>query len=109
MPEDTKNLDVLKSFPTLISVFGQDGMKYMVPNQSAWVVPADTPDEVCEEIRKVMATLDTEPVVGDEWYQRVRTTGGSAKYYDVDPKECMADWQNLDPIIKGIVETKYVK
>ena len=103
-PADTKNFDIIKSVPTLIDVFGEDGMKYMVPNTSAWIVPADTPDEVCQQIADLMATLDSEPAPGSEWYQRVRTTGGTSKYYVLDPAKTMQDWKNIDPIIKGIVD-----
>ena len=32
--------------------------------------------------------------------------GGTSTYYPFDPKEVMAEWERLNPILKQIVETK---
>lgn len=93
----------IKDIPTLVDVFGADAAKYMVPNRSMFVAPADTPDEICAAIAKVIDKIDEEPA-GSEFYDRCRVNGGTSKYYTWPGDEVMAEWARLDPIIKEIVE-----
>ena len=96
-------VSVIKDVPTLADVFGADAAKYMVPNRSMFVAPADTPDEICEAIAKVIDKIDEEQP-GSEFYDRCRVNGGTSKYYTWPGDEIMAEWGRLDPIIKEIVE-----
>ena len=96
-------VDLIKDIPTLVDVFGADAAKYMVPNRSMFVVPADTPDEICEQIAAVIDKIDQE-AEGSDFYDRCRVNGGTSKYYTWPGDEIMAEWQRLDPIIKEIVE-----
>ena len=96
-------VSVIKDVPTLADVFGADAAKYMVPNRSMFVAPADTPDEICAAIAKVIDKIDEEPA-GSEFYERCRVNGGTSKYYTWPGDEIMAEWGRLDPVIKEIVE-----
>ena len=96
-------VSVIKDVPTLADVFGADAAKYMVPNRSMFVVPADTPDEICAQIAAVIDKIDQEPA-GSEFYDRCRVNGGTSKYYTWPGDEIMAEWGRLDPVIKEIVE-----
>ena len=96
-------VDAIKDIPTLADVFGADAAKYMVPNRSMFVAPADTPDEICAAIAKVIDKIDEEPA-GSEFYDRCRVNGGTSKYYTWPGDEIMAEWGRLDPVIKEIVE-----
>ena len=101
-PADQDGLDIMKSVPTLKDVFGDDADKYMVPNRSMLVAPADTPDEICAQIAAVIDSIDDE--TEGEYYDRCRANGGTSKYYTWPGDEVQAEWQRLDPIIKEIVE-----
>jgi len=102
--EEQKDIvDLIRDIPTLQDVFGADAAKYMVPNRSMFVVPADTPDEICDAIAKVIDKIDEEPA-GSEFYDRCRVNGGTSKYYTWPGDEIMAEWGRLDPVIKEIVE-----
>lgn len=106
---NTPNLDVIKSVPTLTQVFGAEkAEQYNVPNTSAFVVPANTPDEIVAQIRAVVDPLDSEPKSDDanSFYARCRINGGTSKYYAYSPEETLAEWVRIDPIIKAIVEMK---
>ena len=94
---------MIKDIDTLADVFGADAAKYMVPNRSMFVAPADTPDEICAAIAKVIDKIDEEPA-GSEFYDRCRVNGGTSKYYTWPGDEIMAEWGRLDPVIKEIVE-----
>ena len=94
---------VIKDIDTLADVFGADAAKYMVPNRSMFVAPADTPDDICAAIAKVIDKIDEEPA-GSEFYDRCRVNGGTSKYYTWPGDEIMAEWGRLDPVIKDIVE-----
>ncbi len=96
-------VDLIRDIPTLQDVFGADAAKYMVPNRSMFVAPADTPDEICAAIAKVIDKIDEEPA-GSDFYERCRVNGGTSKYYTWPGDEVMAEWARLDPIIKEIVE-----
>lgn len=96
-------VSVIKDIDTLQDVFGADAAKYMVPNRSMFVAPADTPDEICAAIAKVIDKIDEEPA-GSEFYDRCRVNGGTSKYYTWPGDEIMAEWGRLDPVIKEIVE-----
>ncbi len=96
-------VSVIKDIDTLADVFGADAAKYMVPNRSMFVAPADTPDEICAAIAKVIDKIDEEPE-GSEFYDRCRVNGGTSKYYTWPGDEIMAEWGRLDPVIKEIVE-----
>ena len=96
-------VSVIKDIDTLADVFGADAAKYMVPNRSMFVAPADTPDEICAAIAKVIDKIDEEPA-GSEFYDRCRVNGGTSKYYTWPGDEIMAEWGRLDPVIKEIVE-----
>ena len=106
-PADTKNLDMIKSVPTLQDVFGPEKAEQInIPNTSCWVVPAGTPDEICEQIAAAFDSIDDEPASTDEasFYARCRMNGGTSKYYTWPGDEVQAEWGRLDPIIKEIVE-----
>ena len=96
-------VSVIKDIDTLADVFGADAAKYMVPNRSMFVAPADTPDDICAAIAKVIDKIDEEPE-GSEFYDRCRVNGGTSKYYTWPGDEIMAEWGRLDPVIKEIVE-----
>ncbi len=96
-------VSVIKDIDTLADVFGADAAKYMVPNRSMFVAPADTPDDICAAIAKVIDKIDEEPSTS-EFYERCRVNGGTSKYYTWPGDEVMAEWARLDPIIKEIVE-----
>ena len=100
---DNPVVEKIKDVPTLVDVFGADAAKYMVPNRSMFVAPADTPDEICAAIAKVIDKIDEEPE-GSEFYERCRVNGGTSKYYTWPGDEIMAEWARLDPVIKEIVE-----
>ena len=100
--QSMEGLDVMKSVPTLLDVFGADAEKYMVPNRSMLVAPADTPDEICAQIAAVIDAIDNE--TEGEFYDRCRANGGTSKYYTWPGDEVQAEWGRLDPIIKEIVE-----
>ncbi|MBQ8307041.1 MAG: hypothetical protein IJX90_12595 [Blautia sp.] len=92
----------LEKVQTLVDAFGEEGAAMAVPNSSAVVVPVDTPDEICEQIRTIIDSIDAE--TEGEWYDRCRTNGGTSKYYASEPDELAAEWARLDPIIKEICE-----
>jgi len=94
--------EIMEGVQTLVDAFGEEGENYAVPNTSCVVVPADTPDEICEQIRAVVDSIDEE--TEGEWYDRCRLNGGTSKYYPYSPDELMAEWVRLDPIIKEICE-----
>lgn len=100
---DDPLVDIIKDVDTLVDVFGDDAAMYMVPNRSMFVVPADTPDEICAQIAAVIDKIDEEPE-GSEFYERCRVNGGTSKYFTWPSDEVMAEWGRLDPIIKEIVE-----
>ena len=100
--QSMEGLDVMKSVPTLLDVFGDDADKYMVPNRSMLVAPADTPDEICAQIAAVIDAIDNE--TEGEFYDRCRANGGTSKYYTWPGDDVQAEWARLDPIIKEIVE-----
>lgn len=103
-PEDQKEyVDLIKDIPTLVDVFGADASKYMVPNRSMFVAPADTPDDICAAIAKVIDKIDEEQP-GSDFYDRCRVNGGTSKYYTWPGDEIMAEWGRLDPIIADIVK-----
>lgn len=92
----------IKAVPSLVDVFGEEqGEKLMVPNRSMFIVPADTPDEICEQIRTLVDQLVNENE--GEWYERKTVAGGTSTYYDFDPQEVMVEWERLNPIIEEIV------
>lgn len=100
---DNPVVDKIKDVPTLVDVFGADAAKYMVPNRSMFVVPADTPDDICAAIAKIIDAIDDVPA-DNEFYERCRVNGGTSKYYTWPGDEVMAEWARLDPIIEEIVK-----
>lgn len=101
--EDGEDKDIIMSVPTVLDVFGEEkALELIVHNRSMFVVPADTPDEICEQIAAVIDKIDEE--TEGEWYDRCRTNGGTSKYYTWPGDEIAAEWARLDPIIKEIVE-----
>ncbi len=106
-PADTKNLDMIKSVPTLQDVFGAEKAKQInIPNTSCWVVPAGTPDEICEQIAAAFDAIDDEPVSTDEssFYVRCRMNGGTSKYWKLTYDEIVKEYASIAPIIKQVVE-----
>jgi len=106
-PADTKGLDIIKSVPTLQDVFGAEKAKQInIPNTSCWVVPAGTPDEICEQISAVFDAIDDEPESTDEssFYKRVRMNGGTSKYWKLTYDEIVKEYATIAPIIKQVVE-----
>ena len=97
------NQEMIMSVPTALDVLGEEMCKTaVVPNRSMYVVPADTPDEICEQIAAVIDAIDEE--TSGEWYDRCRINGGTSKYYTWPGDEIQAEWTRLDPVIKEIVE-----
>ena len=97
--------DAIRAIPSLVDLFGKEkAEELMVPNRSMFIVPADTPDEICEQIRSVVDGLADENE--GYWLERKTVAGGTSTYYPFDPKEVMAEWERLNPILKQIVETK---
>lgn len=95
--------EAIKAVPSLVDVFGaEEAEKLMVPNRSMFIVPADTPDEICEQIRAVVDQLENENE--GEWLERKTTAGGTSTYYAFDPEEVMTEWERLNPILEEIVK-----
>ena len=102
MYANQEDAEAIKAVPSLVDVFGQEeAEKLMVPNRSMFIVPADTPDEICDQIRAVVDGLADENE--GEWYERKTVGGGTSTYYKFDPEEVMAEWDRLNPIIEEIV------
>lgn len=102
-PAETKNLDMIKAQQTLEDVFGKEKAQQInVPNTSVWVVPAETPDEICDQIAAAMDAIDKE--TSGEFYDRCRTNGGTSKYWVLSYDEIMEEYKRIDPVIKQIVE-----
>ena len=95
--------EAIKAIPSLVDVFGEEeAVKLMVPNRSMYIVPAATPDEICEKIRSLVDQLENENE--GEWFERKTVAGGTSTYYAFDPQEVMAEWERLNPIIEEIVK-----
>ena len=93
-------IEKMKAVPTLLDVFGADAEKYMVPNRSVIIVPAGTPDDICDAIAKVINRIDEEPI-GSEFYDKSHFIGGTSKYYSWPGDKIMAEWSRLDPIMRN--------
>ena len=95
--------EAIKAVPSLVDVFGQEKAEtLMVPNRSMFIVPAATPDEICEKIRSLVDQLENENE--GEWLERKTSSGGTSTYYAFDPKEVMKEWERLNPILEDIVK-----
>jgi len=106
-PADTKGLDIIKSVPTLQDVFGAEKAEQInIPNTSCWVVPAGTPDDICEQISAMFDAIDDEAVSTDEnsFYARVRMNGGTTKYWKLSYDEIVEEYARIAPIIKQVEE-----
>ena len=103
MYANKEDVEAIKAVPSLVDVFGEEeAEKLMVPNRSMFIVPADTPDEICDQIRAVVDGLADENE--GEWCERKTVAGGTSTYYVFDNKEVMAEWDRLNPIIEEIVK-----
>lgn len=106
-PPETPGLDKIKAVPTLAQVFGEAKAKEInIPNTSCWVVPAGTPDEICEQIAAMFDAIDDEPASTDEksFYARCRMNGGTSKYWKLSYDEIVAEYARIAPIIKKVVD-----